>query len=181
MEYKNLNRLYEQAEAVVAAMEHIPGDARERLMDVREQIDELDDGDVAEWVANYYRERYRSSKSADGDAVCLCSNPRCTYKRGKLPYAIRRPASPLSPNEQRIEIRLRNELKRHPEAVVIDNALSKLRQTKREATDELLALLRDCRDYNDEQQAKAETEAEATARDGSSMARRPGSEGETRS
>ena len=181
MEYENLNRLYGQAEVVVAAMEHIPDDARKRLMDVREQIDELDDGDVAEWVANYYRERYRASKQTDGEPVCVCSNPRCTFKRGQLPYAIRRPASPLSPGEQRIEIRLRNELKRHPEAIVIDDALTELRQTKRDATDELLSLLRDCRDYNDEKKAEAEAEADAATRDRPATARRPGSEGEANS
>jgi hypothetical protein len=142
MEFSDLKFLYDEAEGLVADSETVPEDAESRLIEIRESIDELADGDVAEWVERYYREKYRD----DSYRVCTCRNPACTYKRGKMAYSLRQPSSSLTTTDTTIEQRIRNELKRHPDARVLDDALDELRARKREAVRALIRLIRDCRD-----------------------------------
>lgn len=141
MLYKELYQLFEEAEGAALDSTHPDDDVRERLDDVSETIDELADDDIGEWIAEFYREEYRAWKDGDAEKPCHCTNPRCSLKRGELPYQIRRPTTPLRPDESSIETRLRNYLKKHSQARVLDDALAELRTTKREAASELREII----------------------------------------
>lgn len=100
------------------------------LSKAQELLQPLLGEDTSEWVSQYYRDAYQDWRNGDRDeSLCTCSSRRCRLKHGTLPYQLRRRQSALtstpSPEEQ-----LQEYLKRHPEAIVISEALDALRDRK---------------------------------------------------
>lgn len=99
-----------------------------------ELLRELGDGNLRDWVAKEYRERYDDWENGDGDVPCDCPDPACPLKNGRLPYAIRRDESPFSIREPTpMEDRIKNYLDDHPEADVLSEALEDLAAKKHRA------------------------------------------------
>jgi len=97
--------------------------------------EELADLDVAGYVTERYREWYQDwlDDEEDEDAPCSCTNPRCPLKRGRLPYALRRPEPVLRAGARRDdEQRIRDWLRSHAEATAIAEALTEVAQKRQQ-------------------------------------------------
>ena len=126
------------------------------LMD-HDDVEELDDrfdeaaqtverimvGDISEWVGQFYRQWYRDWQDGERDEPpCRCSNPRCPFKRGELPYPLRQRRSSIRDGQNGREA-LVSYLDSHPEAVVIDRALDRQEELASEVGREFRKLHRD--------------------------------------
>jgi len=97
-------------------------------------FEEIDAGDLGEWLVSEYRQWYREWKGGEADPPCNCSNPRCPLKQGQMFYEIRRSPSRLHESDRvPLETRIRRKLNDHPEATVLDEKVRELEQKKREA------------------------------------------------
>lgn len=123
----------------------------ERFAAIERQLGQLWWRDTAEWVDEFYREAYRAEEAGERERpLCRCSNPRCPLKHGKIPYQLRRRETTLTTAERTPIDELKAFLKTHPEAVIIDEALQQLRETRENVSDELVTFVRDARDELEE-------------------------------
>lgn len=120
------------------------------LTEIHELMAPLVADDISEWVSREYRREWQRKQGGERDApLCRCQSRRCRLKTGTLPYQLRRRSSRYA-QRQTPEQQLRDFLKRHPEAVVIDEALDNLRERKDEVK-RRLSMLEFCIDAYDEE------------------------------
>ncbi|WP_373190024.1 hypothetical protein [Halolamina sp.] len=101
-------------------------DLDDRFDEAAKTVERILVGDISEWVGQFYRERYRAWKNEGREAPpCRCDNPRCSLKRGEIPYRLRRRASKIRDGGSSGREALSGFLDSHPEAVVIDEALDR--------------------------------------------------------
>lgn len=99
-------------------------DLDDRFDSSNRELERILIGDISDWVGQFYRARYRAWRDGDRDTPpCRCDNPRCTLKRGELPYKLRRRQSQIRDGETSGRRVLTEYLDSHPDAVLIDEAL----------------------------------------------------------
>ncbi len=115
----------------------------DRFDDAARTVERIMVGDISEWVGQFYREWYRDWQDGDrDDPPCRCSNPRCSFKLGELPYPLRRRRSSIREGANGREA-LVSYLDSHPEAVVVDEALDRQAEIASEVGREFRQLHRD--------------------------------------
>jgi len=148
MNLDQLERQYSGVEQSVVGDPELPYHYDVALHEVQDLMQPLFAEDISEWVSRQYREAYRAKQQDErSKPLCACSSRRCRLKNGKLPYQLRRRSSSFtrrpSPEEQ-----LQSYLKRHPEAVVISEALDNLRERKAEVAKRLSTIESALSDYS---------------------------------
>lgn len=115
----------------------------DRFDSATQTVERIMVGDISEWVGQFYREWYRDWQDGNrDDPPCRCSNPRCSFKLGELPYPLRRRRSSIRDGSNGREA-LVGYLDSHPEAVVVDEALDRQEELASEAGREFRQLHRD--------------------------------------
>lgn len=132
MHLEQLKDDYNRVEQAVAGDPGLPEKYVLALHEIQRLMQPLVAEDASEWVSRKYRKAYQAKQNEErNESLCKCPSRRCRLKKGKLPYQLRRRKSRFTPT-QSPEEQLRAYLKRHPSAVVIDEALDMLRDRKAE-------------------------------------------------
>lgn len=140
MHLEQLKDDYNRVEQAVAGDPELPEEYVLALHEIQRLMQPLVAEDASEWVSRKYRKAYKAKqKDERNKSLCRCSSRRCRLKNGKLPYQLRRRTSEFTPT-QSPEEQLRAYLKRHPQALVIDEALDTLRDRKSEIARRLSVL-----------------------------------------
>ena len=151
MHLTQLKNDYNRVEQAVAGDAGLPERYVVALHEIQALMQPLVAEDASEWVSRKYRKAYTAKqKDERTDSLCRCPSRRCRLKNGKLPYQLRRRTSQFT-DRQSPEEQLRAYLKRHPEAVVIDEALDSLRERKGEIARRLSVLEHSLDGYSEEQ------------------------------
>lgn len=146
----NLERLYDAAEEAVETP-HLGDEFEERFAEAEALYHEVGDVDIGDWTERFYRREYRRSERGDRDAhLCNCRNPRCPLNRGSLPYQLRRRDSSVREDGREPTEVLRQFLKEHPGAVVIDDALDELEKKRQECAERFRRIKRDANERIEE-------------------------------
>lgn len=151
MDLKNIETIYRQVVTKVSKP-GVPDHVADDLRDIERRLQPLQEGDVAEFVSRRVREAHRNDDR--DEPICECPDPACDLKRGRLPYPLRRRESPGRAAEAP-ERRLRSYLRRHPDAVIVDEALDELQTEKADVARELRLVLGEARDHIREENLKA--------------------------
>lgn len=140
----DLPDLYAEAETFIRDYEC--EELADEFADAEELYFRVGEVDLGEWVNRYYREQYRQFQTGERDApLCECPNPRCGLKRGTLPYQLRQRDSTVRERDREPTAVLRQFLREHPQARVIDDALDTLESDRQAVADQLREIVREAK------------------------------------
>lgn len=129
-------------------------DFKGEFSDIEEDLFKLWHRDMAEWIEQRYRDEFQKWEQGNREKPpCTCGNPRCPLLQGKVPYQLRRRSTTLGDDEEKPMDALKNYLKEHPDALVIDEALTELREIRSDVARRMTDLWRDIRRVLDEEDA----------------------------
>lgn len=121
-------------------------DYMSRFRDIEEDLHTLWHRDMAEWIEQRYRSEFQQWQRGEREEPpCTCGNPRCPLLQGQVPYQLRRRSTTLDREEQPPMEALKAYLKQHPDALVIDEALTDLRNLRSDVAARLNELFRELR------------------------------------
>ncbi len=122
----------------------LPGYFADAVAQINEQYQPLVSTSVGEWCGEFYQDAYEAYETGDRtEPLCRCPDPRCSLKRGRLPYQLRRATRDgETPHEQ-----LQAFIRSHTQPVAIDEALAELNAQLQQVEADITAVNRAAATY----------------------------------
>jgi hypothetical protein len=122
----------------------LPDYFADAVAQINEQYQPLVSTSVGEWCGEFYRTEFEAYETGNRiEPLCRCPDPRCSLKRGRLPYQLRRPTrDEETPHEQ-----LQAFIRSHTQPVVIDEALTELNAQLQQVDADITAVNRAAEAY----------------------------------
>lgn len=138
-----LYRRYSSADDFIK-QEGCPEELADRFHEIEDTLRALWYADTARWMFRFYRDEWREWEDGDREEPpCRCGDPGCPWLNGEVPYQLRRRESDLRKETRDATKILRDYQKRHPQAVVVDEALDALTENRSSASEALSSLIRE--------------------------------------